>query len=148
MTELAPLGSLLLHLRAQSMCASSTTTLCDNHGTSAVPAVPTALQADALWDMGVQIARGMAYVSSRGLVHRDLAARNILLVAVRKDEFPQIKIGDFGLVRAVATGVVANAKTIIDEGEDDVSPQEADDSCGLADAVYTGRVEQRIPFAW
>ncbi|KAF5399019.1 hypothetical protein PHET_07594 [Paragonimus heterotremus] len=143
-TELAPLGSLLLHLRAQSLCAGSTSTLRNDSSVtnSTVPAVPTALQADALWDMSVQIARGMAYLSARGLVHRDLAARNILLAAVRKDEFPQVKIGDFGLVRAVATAASTDANKGVDDDNDEVENKET------ADAVYTGRVEQRIPFAW
>ncbi|KAA3682448.1 activated CDC42 kinase 1 [Paragonimus westermani] len=143
-TELAPLGSLLLHLRAQSLCAGSTSTLrCKSSLTSStVPAVPTALQADALWDMSVQIARGMAYLSARGLVHRDLAARNILLAAVRKDEFPQVKIGDFGLVRAVATAASTDANKRAGDDNDELENKEA------VDAVYTGRIEQRIPFAW
>ncbi len=44
------------------------------------------------WSM--QIAEGMSYLESRGIVHRDLAARNILV-----KKFDQIKITDFGLAR-------------------------------------------------
>jgi len=44
------------------------------------------------WSM--QIAEGMCYLESRGIVHRDLAARNILV-----KKFDQIKITDFGLAR-------------------------------------------------
>lgn len=41
-----------------------------------------------------QIAEGMDYLESRGIVHRDLAARNILVKKI-----DQIKITDFGLAR-------------------------------------------------
>ncbi|XP_073253399.1 proto-oncogene tyrosine-protein kinase receptor Ret-like [Porites lutea] len=41
-----------------------------------------------------QTARGMSYLSEKGLVHRDLAARNILVGHSKK-----LKIGDFGLMR-------------------------------------------------
>ncbi|KAM7537964.1 hypothetical protein Aperf_G00000061121 [Anoplocephala perfoliata] len=43
-----------------------------------------------------QIASGMAYLASRGIIHRDLAARNVLV------ETPeQIKITDFGLAKCI-----------------------------------------------
>lgn len=128
-TELAPLGSLLLHLRAHSICANA------EKASGRLPLVPTALQVDSLWDMGVQIARGMAYLSSRGLVHRDLAARNILLAAVRHHEYPQVKIGDFGLARTI-TCLPPEQTTPINGSHD------------FPDATYVGKLEQRIPFAW
>lgn len=43
-----------------------------------------------------QIAEGMIYLESRGIVHRDLAARNILIM-----NFNHIKITDFGLARVL-----------------------------------------------
>lgn len=39
---------------------------------------------------------GMAYLESKRFIHRDLAARNVLLASAEK-----IKIGDFGLMRAL-----------------------------------------------
>eukprot|EP00056_Hartaetosiga_gracilis_P002149 m.51198 g.51198 ORF g.51198 m.51198 type:complete len:379 (+) comp10932_c0_seq5:291-1427(+) len=45
-------------------------------------------------DFAVQIANGMSFLESKGIVHRDLAARNVLVC-----EGPQLKISDFGLAR-------------------------------------------------
>ncbi|KAL5286648.1 TNK2 family protein [Megaselia abdita] len=73
-TELAEKGSLLDTLRKQ----------CKN------TPLPT------LWNWSVQIATGMAFLESKRFLHRDLACRNVLLAAGNK-----IKIGDFGLMRAL-----------------------------------------------
>ncbi|KAG8200240.1 hypothetical protein JTE90_025016 [Oedothorax gibbosus] len=73
-TELAPLGSLRDSLRKEC------------HHT------PVSL----LIEYAVQIAQGMAYLESKQYIHRDLAARNVLLATKQK-----LKIGDFGLMRAL-----------------------------------------------
>lgn len=49
-----------------------------------------------LLHFAIDIANGMAYLSSLKYIHRDLAARNCML-----DEHLRIKVGDFGLTRDV-----------------------------------------------
>lgn len=73
-TELAPLGSMLDRLR-KTMGHFLISTLSQ---------------------YTIQISNGMAYLESKRFIHRDLAARNILLASSE-----QIKIGDFGLMRAL-----------------------------------------------
>ncbi|XP_075752450.1 activated Cdc42 kinase isoform X2 [Rhipicephalus microplus] len=75
-TELAPLGSLRDYLRKQ--CRR--------------------LPVSCLVEYALQVANGMAYLESRHFIHRDLAARNVLLAAANA-----VKIGDFGLMRALPT---------------------------------------------
>ncbi|XP_056155275.1 activated CDC42 kinase 1 [Lampris incognitus] len=75
-TELAPLGSLLDRLRKRQ-----------GH-----------ILISSLCGYTVQVACGMAYLEQRRFLHRDLAARNVLL-----STNDQVKIGDFGLMRALPT---------------------------------------------
>ncbi|XP_053198286.1 activated CDC42 kinase 1 [Scomber japonicus] len=75
-TELAPLGSLLDRLRKRQ-----------GH-----------ILISSLCNYAVQVACGMAYLEQRRFLHRDLAARNVLLSTNE-----MVKIGDFGLMRALPT---------------------------------------------
>lgn len=52
---------------------------------------------DGKIDLFFQVADGMRYIESKQYIHRDLAARNILV-----GENNMVKIGDFGLARAIS----------------------------------------------
>jgi serine/threonine protein kinase len=68
-----------------------------------------------IWKWALQVTTGMAYLESQRCIHRDLACRNVLLAS--KNE---VKIGDFGLMRAL--------------------PQEHD--------CYVMTERQKVPFPW
>lgn len=93
----------------------------------------TAFSVDVLWDMGIQLARGMAHLAACHLIHRDLAARNVLLFSAPSDV--TVKIGDFGLLRR---------GSVVDEDRGSGGGEET----RVPGCVYVGVGKQKIPFAW
>uniref|UniRef100_A0A1A9ZF66 Protein kinase domain-containing protein n=1 Tax=Glossina pallidipes TaxID=7398 RepID=A0A1A9ZF66_GLOPL len=53
-----------------------------------------------------QVAKGMDYLTSRGIIHRDLAARNILIT-----DDHTCKVADFGFARDVITSKIYERKS-------------------------------------
>lgn len=67
---------------------------------------PSSLTSHELIMFCYQIAKGMDFLSSKGIIHRDLAARNILVTEERA-----CKISDFGFARDVASSRVYERKS-------------------------------------
>ncbi|XP_026817639.1 tyrosine kinase receptor Cad96Ca [Rhopalosiphum maidis] len=67
---------------------------------------PSSLTSHELIMFCYQIAKGMDFLSSKGIIHRDLAARNILVTEDRA-----CKISDFGFARDVASSRVYERKS-------------------------------------
>ncbi|XP_055591347.1 insulin-like receptor [Uranotaenia lowii] len=63
------------------------------NGNDPSPQPPTLRQ---IYQMAIEIADGMAYLSAKKFVHRDLAARNCMVA-----EDMTVKIGDFGMTRDI-----------------------------------------------
>ncbi|XP_067123785.1 tyrosine kinase receptor Cad96Ca-like [Centruroides vittatus] len=70
------------------------------------PATDKHLTSQDLTSFAYQIARGMEYITSKGIIHRDLAARNILI-----GENKVCKITDFGFARDVVTSHIYERKS-------------------------------------
>ena len=93
-----------------------------------------------------QIAKGMCYLESKGIVHRDLAARNVLV-----KDLNHLKITDFGLAKMVKWG--ANEK--LEDGDDNMAEncQNSETSAILkkhesTENFFSGNKQEKLPLAW
>lgn len=94
--EFVPFGKLQTYLR-ESRVERSYGNL---HGSS------KHLTSRDLTSFAYQVAKGMEYLSSKGIIHRDLAARNVLV-----GENKTCKVADFGFARDVITNHVYERKS-------------------------------------
>lgn len=94
--EFVPYGKLQTYLRESRMERSYG----NLHGSS------KHLTSRDLTSFAYQVAKGMEYLSSKGIIHRDLAARNILV-----GENKTCKVADFGFARDVITNHVYERKS-------------------------------------
>lgn len=57
------------------------------------------LQEDTIWKWAIQLLLGVAFIHGRRIIHRDIKTLNLFL-----DANSDIKIGDFGIARALGDG--------------------------------------------
>ena len=70
-------------------------------------------------DLGVQVARGLSFAHSQGLVHRDVKPQNVLL-----DSDGRAKVTDFGIARSLDVGGMTLTGTVLGTGNY-IAPEQA-----------------------
>ncbi len=99
--------------------------------------------------IGRQAAAGLAYAHRRGIIHRDIKPGNILF-----DEDGNLRIGDFGVARAIASAAATEPSGTVFGTARYASPEQATgatlddrtDVYSLALVLYEARTG-RVPFA-
>ncbi|CAM9209981.1 unnamed protein product [Discosporangium mesarthrocarpum] len=129
-TQLAPFGSLYAFL----------------HSSKSMPREEITLEEKVA--MLHDIARGMQFLHSKGILHRDLKSSNVLIFENRR-----LKVCDFGIARvkelSCPTGVADNVGQtawVAPEVLDDEEPTERSDIYSFGMIVHE-TITQRIPFA-
>src|ERR1700691_4339268 len=98
--------------------------------------------------LGTEVAQGLAYAHSRGLVHRDIKPANLLF-----DEEGRVRVADFGVARALAEAawtepagaMIGTARYISPEGAEGEPADGRADVYSLALVLYEA-VTGTVPF--
>ena len=72
-----------------------------------------AIAAQAVAEIGADVAGALAYVHGRGVIHRDVSPANVLLPDAREPGSPVARLADFGIARLIDSAGLTQTGTVI-----------------------------------